>query len=383
LLFDLVEGEGGKEDVLIRFSALELLDGCAGTKRGAEYMLERGTVKVLVALATGREGGREGGEPHPILGGTALRVLGVLYQTVLRSSSEGGREGGGKDDEIMLVMSTVLRYSESRREADRLAALQVLCGFAQASREGMRKVVEDPVLLENWLDLRGGSIEMKTAQVHSLARALEGGGEGGREGGMGEGGQVLPPPEETRRGSVAEQQQQQQQQQPEATGMEVEEGGREGGRVVSVEAQEMSELRKVLFARVGELNGSTSTMGFVLQQLQTLPMPSLRHAFYHLLVAVAGQEGGWGVRAMFSTAGFREFVESRTTEREKEGKEWKYSLVEAIVRETTSEGGEGGREGGRGVAVGMLGEEVMEGLRAYLKAGPFYVGRQAEVETMV
>ena len=378
LLFGLVEGDkvGSTEDVLIRFSALELLDGCVGTRNTAAYMLERGTVRPLVALATGREGGREGGEPHPILGGTALRVLGGLYQTLLQNDGvrgrEGGREGGGEDEEIMLLlMSTVLRYSESRRESDRLAALQVLCGFARTSREGLRKVLEDPVLLESWLGMRGGSVEMKTAQIHSLAKVLEGGREGGRE----ERGQA--PPEETRRIQATERQ-------PEVVGMEVEEGGREGGqgRVVSEETQAMSDLRKLLFSRLGELNGSPSTMGFVLQQLQALPMPSLRHAMYHLLVAVVGQEGGWGVRALFSTAGFREFLMSRTTETDKVGKEWKYSLVEALERETSGEG-EGGREGGRegGVAVGMLGDEVMEELRAYLKLGPFYVGRQADVET--
>jgi hypothetical protein len=31
----------------------------------------------------------------------------------------------------------------------------------------------------------------------------------------------------------------------------------------------------------------------------------------------------------------------------------------------------------------MLGEDVLEELREYSKAGPFYVGRQVDVETMM
>ena len=228
---------------------------------------------------------------------------------------------------------------------------------------------------------------MKAASLHALARALggkeeeeKGKGGGGGQGGGGQGGET-----------------------PEATGMEVEQQ-----RVVPVEEQEKSDLRKLLYSRLAEMNGSGagSTTSFLLQQLQSLPIPTVRHAIYDVLVAVAKQEGAWGIRSIFSTAGFREFLENRTTERDKAGnsnrptylllsinqsthppthllsytkknthtgKEWKYSLIERIVHEN---------KGGQS-APALLNEEILEGLRGYLRLGPFYVGRQAEVETMM
>ena len=81
----------------------------------------------------------------------------------------------------------------------------------------------------------------------------------------------------------------------------------------------------------------------------------------------------WGIRTFFSTAGFREFLVSRSSEQDKESKEWKYSLVEVCVHVCESEG----------ESKGMLNEEIMSELKEYLRMGPFYVGRQAEVETMM
>ena len=45
ILFNLIEGETGRKDVLIQFSALELLESVAHTHTGAHYLFSRGTVK--------------------------------------------------------------------------------------------------------------------------------------------------------------------------------------------------------------------------------------------------------------------------------------------------------------------------------------------------
>lgn len=68
LLFKLLEGK----DVLLQFSALELLDHLAQTRWGVAYLFRRGTVARLLTLATGKADymtNTPGGEPDPILGG--------------------------------------------------------------------------------------------------------------------------------------------------------------------------------------------------------------------------------------------------------------------------------------------------------------------------
>jgi hypothetical protein len=90
------------------------------------------------------------------------------------------------------------------------------------------------------------------------------------------------------------------------------------------EAPEMSALRRDLFVRAGELNNAPSTMAFCTTLLRA-PIAPIRNGVYAVLTA-AGRHA-WGLRAMFGTAGFREFLMDRRTELTKEGKEWKYSLV--------------------------------------------------------
>lgn len=67
-LFRLLDGR----DVLIQFSALELLDPLAQTPWGAAHLFERGSVAKLLTMATGKDdvlSTRPGREPDPILGG--------------------------------------------------------------------------------------------------------------------------------------------------------------------------------------------------------------------------------------------------------------------------------------------------------------------------
>eukprot|EP00952_Eustigmatos_sp_NYUAD-ZCMA_P008130 34039-Eustigmatos_ZCMA.PRE.1 len=69
---------------------------------------------------------------------------------------------------------------------------------------------------------------------------------------------------------------------------------------------------------------------------------------------------------MFTTAGFKEFLESRSTELDKEGREWKYAVVESALQCPQKE---------------ILGEDLLESLNTYLRQGAFFSPpAQAEME---
>jgi len=191
--------------------------------------------------------------------------------------------------------------------------MQAICSFAGASSEGLRLVIEDPVLLRTWLDIRSMTTEMKAASLSSVARVLQD-----------------------------------------------ESVGHDTNQASSLD------LNRLLFTRLGEMNGAPTTMTFLMGSLKA-PIPTIRHAVFSVMAAVAEQPTGWGIRLLWGYSGFREFILDRRTETNKEGKEWKFAVIESTNRCDSKS---------------ILGDDLVEELQDYLKHGPFYTpARQAEVDT--
>ncbi|ELR19410.1 HEAT repeat domain containing protein [Acanthamoeba castellanii str. Neff] len=100
------------------------------------------------------------------------------------------------------------------------------------------------------------------------------------------------------------------------------------------------------------------------------PFPDLRHATFHAVQALARHP--WGVKALFAYPGFLEFIVNRGTETTKEGKEWKYAIVESIVM---------GEKQYDNRARETLGEAAFNQLVTYLTEGVHYV--QGELATKI
>lgn len=77
------------------------------------------------------------------------------------------------------------------------------------------------------------------------------------------------------------------------------------------------------------------------------------------------QDGGWALAAMDAFGGFFEYAENRFTENTKQGKEWKFSLMEALAANPY-------------VASGSVGPARLSKLREMLREGPFYVPYRPE-----
>lgn len=68
----------------------------------------------------------------------------------------------------------------------------------------------------------------------------------------------------------------------------------------------------------------------------------------------------WGVKAIFSFPGFLEFLINRETDTTKAGKEWKYAIIESLIRSKDNQVRE------------ILDEAALDLLEGYLAEGVFY-----------
>ena len=93
------------------------------------------------------------------------------------------------------------------------------------------------------------------------------------------------------------------------------------------------------------------------------PVQEIRLAAYDVLRAIAGQSKGMGIHLLYSTSGFREFIEDRETEFSKEGKEAKFAVIETIA-----------------ISKGFLSADVSSVIDKMINEGPYY--RPLIMETM-
>ncbi|CAM9148853.1 unnamed protein product [Discosporangium mesarthrocarpum] len=174
-------------------------------------------------------------------------------------------------------------------------------------------------LLDSWFTLSRHKVELKAAAVHAVAKVLG------------------PPPSPSDVPS------------PDS---------------LSARQKSLSGLHKSLFERLGACNQKAARA--LMMDLMRQPVPELKHAAYDLTRCVVWQPGGWGLQAMFSQPGFREFLERRDLETSKVGKEWKFSVVESVMRCPNR---------------GLLGQDTLDSLTSILKQGPFWIpARKREFE---
>ncbi len=94
------------------------------------------------------------------------------------------------------------------------------------------------------------------------------------------------------------------------------------------------ELKKRLLAGITVAKNGLSYVTYLLK-VAKLPIPSVRYAGVDLLTAVASN--GWGLLALATVhdvhpeGDFIAYLVSRESEYSKEGKDWKFSLIQAVA----------------------------------------------------
>lgn len=168
--------------------------------------------------------------------------------------------------------------------------LYALSSFASSCEGALALVMTDVTLLETWFSLlSSGKIEILTAALHSIARVLD----------------------------------------TKSNSLEVGQGSSESkassttadGDVTS--SVDLAALKKKIVSEIGKTKG-VSAVTFLMKTARQ-PVNERKLAVYATMTALCRQQpGGWGLMAMYSTQGFREFIEDRDTEHTKEGKEAKF-----------------------------------------------------------
>jgi hypothetical protein len=314
---DLLVDVTRSEDVLLQLNALELLEFIGATSAGISHLFHNGEVSRLLHLAQGSDDA----PPDPLLSTTALRVIQQLMKQASKIVTSEGPYLWTSVDQRMVreFLRAALLHVESSDDSSRLAAMYTISQFAAISPESLRLVLEDAVLLRSWLSTLSAKVDLQAACLHSIARVLDP--------------TKSPQPTED----------------PATT------------------AEARAILHKQLFDQVGAVRRANTTMDYLMRCVLQ-PLSEVRHGAFDIMRCVAQQPSAWGLRALFGYSGFEEFLENRETEFSKEGKEWKFSVIEAIVTSPAS---------------GLLANEVIDALRKILQQGPFYVsGRMAEMETV-
>jgi hypothetical protein len=131
--------------------------------------------------------------------------------------------------------------------------------------------------------------------------------------------------------------------------------------------ERIAELKQLLLRAFGQTKAVSPS--HLLLRWAKQPIDSLRNAAMHLMRAVAQQPSNWGLNALFNTTGsltdpslshseFWLYIKDRCTEFSKEGKQYKFGLIEALHRHA---------------AVAGMTEEIQQGLHAMVREGPFYM----------
>lgn len=289
-------------DPLLQMTTLDLIEKMASTRpmhrERANWLFSASVLEPLLEMA----GGNEDGYADPILGGPALRVVAVLCKLGKRDSTLFELT-----DNLLKGFHRALHHFKESGEVDRLALIDAISSFASASPDALDLVLNDTSTREGWLSLSVAQPKLKSVVLFSVAMLLD------------------PPTEIDANGDSLS---------------------------PSYVPSNTAGMR--LYTALGSTNGSPSTE--LLLSLAKSPLPETRLATYELLKAVAKMSTG--AQKLFLHGGFYEFLINREGEETKEGREAKYSLVQAIVDSEASK---------------LLADDITSKLKKYLEEGPHYV----------
>lgn len=314
-------------DVLVAVVALEFLECFTTTVSGLLYLLQHGLIKWMLELACGAEGGLRQ-LPDPVLGQQALRILAKVFEKVTSFhvpiwTSPLDIQSGSQQELGTGFLYAIVRHMEAADEGSLLAGLYAVSNFAISSKTALTFVLQDALLLDAWLSLLNRKVELQAATLHSIAKVLD---------------------------------------------VRVSEAAPTDTAGTPTSSIPEMELKRALVSAVARVKNS-SPLKYLLK-LAKEPVTPLKHAAYDVLRALVAQPEGWGLELLmtYEPGQTWDFLRNTTSETDKEGKVWKFSVLEAICSCPQRV---------------VLGSEMLKQLEDRLKQGPFYVeARMAEMLTM-
>jgi len=299
-------------DVLLVLVILELIPDLAQSQEGLQYLYDCGMFDFLVLLSCGSPDEQV---PDPFLGEQALRELSKIL--VLSYKISGNRIttllGADFMHKVMTAISNILG---STTQTERLTGLFAASEIACASVNGLESVVSNVEVLDGIMTLLRSTPEVQAACLHAIGRMIE-------------------------------------------------ENSDHSGDLAAFARS--STIKKTLFEGIGIARSAPSTASYLLQTLRK-PVSETRHGAYHILIAIIKCDPQYGLITIFQIPEFMPYLEQRATEFNKEGKEWRFSLMSAIHESPNKT---------------ILGDEVVAEIKKYVDQGPFHVEvEQSEMLTI-
>ena len=293
------------QDPLIQMSAMDLIEKLATARpvhsSRLQWLFSDEVVKTVLTMAGGYD------EPDPFLGGVALRVVAAMCYLLHEATS--GQDGSllGENQDLLTGFHHALHnWDHVGSDVDRLAIVDAISSFASASEDALELVLDDPVTREAWLSLSVAQTKLKAAILVSVARVID------------------PPPQVDMNGD-------------------------------SIEQKSLSNtVGMKLYVSVGQANDKQDTTGLLLS-LARSPIPEVRIGSYALMEAVAKLSTGGQV--LFINGDFFTFLITRENEPNKEGREAKYAIIEALLSSPV---------------IGLLADDIVKKLNQYKSQGPHY-----------
>jgi hypothetical protein len=280
-------------DILIAMSALDLLPSIATTKAGTEYLANQGCITWLLSLLEKNENGSS----DPILEHAALNSLSRIFNNSISTNSFSSICTFG--DNLGLVaafIQSICSQIENADDVKKAAIVNSIVEFCTSSTEAMIAMLSnEDVLSLLFMLLVSAKTDIKGIVLHGLATILE----------FGEG------PGSFHRSSSS------------------------GMKSLSLNTEdtnneEIQDLKLKLFRRIGTIK-QTSSLEYLFGTLEN-PFTEIKFGGIRILAALCMQKSGWGLNAIFNSS-FNESLHAfleKHTEHEKAGKEWKFSIIDAI-----------------------------------------------------
>jgi len=167
-------------DPLLQMSAFDLAEQLPKNASAADdvvvdWLLSTSVLEPIFCMVGGSSS--EQYEPHPILGGPALRLLSCICSSKILHKQQNNTEMMNIDDDdhyswLRTRFHHVLRNAEVKTELDRLAHLDAVSSFAASSPEALEIVLDDDVIRLNWLSLSVAQPKLRSAILYSVAMVL-------------------------------------------------------------------------------------------------------------------------------------------------------------------------------------------------------------------
>lgn len=300
------------DDILAQVNAVELLSSLACTEAGLQALVAHGAIQWLVQVIA------QAVEADATIQDEALRCLGKIFSCAAQRSTlfvEHVDPGT-----VNMFLSTLLWNLTEGNESDKIVSLAVLSDFMAISLAALRCVMtfKDGALVQAWMKLLSSSKpELQGAALRSIGMVLE------QPDDLLVKNELRPDGGQTASRSLFSSGPEEDTERPSPETMH----------------EHVRRLKQDLVQQIQASKRNAAVTYLVYSAKQ--PVHMIKYPAMQVLAALAAQPAGWGLQLLFQSAStesamlecdFFVFLTNRLTESTKEGKDLKFSLIQAVAR---------------------------------------------------